>query len=314
MKIVIYTLLVLSFINTVLAGQEKLLQLNINDLTYEEERVIVKKGTERPFSGKFNKHYKKGVYTCKRCDAPLYNSNAKFDSGCGWPSFDDEIAGAVKRNVDADGRRIEIVCAKCDAHLGHVFKGEKFTAKNTRHCVNSISLNFQEEGHTKKVLPVKEKKAYFAGGCFWGVEHHFEKMKGVKSVVSGFMGGTIKNPSYKDVIYKNSGHLEVVEVTYNPNEVSYESLTKLFFEIHDPTQKNGQGPDIGAQYLSGIFTSDKKEKEVIYKLIGILNNKGLDIATKVYASVPFYKAEEYHQDYYAKTGKKPYCHSYKKLF
>ena len=152
------------------------------------------------------------------------------------------------------------------------------------------------------------KKAYFAGGCFWGVEYHFEKLDGVKSVVSGFMGGHIENPTYMDVIKQISGHLEVVEVTYDSTKISYETLSKLFFEIHDPTQINGQGPDIGTQYLSAIFTSDKKEKEIIYKLVEILQQKGLHIATKIHTLAPFYKAEDYHQDYYEKTGKKPYCH------
>jgi peptide methionine sulfoxide reductase msrA/msrB len=158
------------------------------------------------------------------------------------------------------------------------------------------------------------KEAYFAGGCFWGVEYYMEKLDGVKDVVSGYMGGHKENPTYQDVCYADTGHLESVKVVYDPNKISYEELAKTFFEIHDPTQTNGQGPDIGSQYLSAVFTSDPKEIDTIRSLISQLEKNGYKVATKILPYSKFYEAEEYHQDYYAKHNKQPYCHRFIKRF
>ena len=163
---------------------------------------------------------------------------------------------------------------------------------------------------------MENRSAYFAGGCFWGVEYHFENLAGVTSAVSGYMGGTVHAPSYREVCSGMTGHLEVVKVNYDPNVVTYETLAKLFFEIHDPTQTNGQGPDIGSQYLSAVFYETQEEKDIIQKLINILEDKGYKVATKLISThnTPFFEAEEYHQDYYFKHNKAPYCHSYTKRF
>ena len=281
--------------------------MKYNNLTQDEKYIIEQKGTEYPFSGIYNDFYEEGVYLCKKCNAPLYKSEDKFKSSCGWPSFDDEIVGAIKKVPDIDGRRVEIVCQKCGGHLGHIFEGEGFTSKNIRHCVNSLSLNFKSKKENFK-------KAYFAAGCFWGVEFLFQKQIGVLEVVSGYMGGDIENPTYKIVCGGFSGHLEVVEVVFDESIVSYETLAKLFFEIHDFTQTNGQGPDIGTQYLSAIFYCDENQKNIAEDLIVQLEEKAYKVATTLRPKVKFHKAESYHQNYYNKSGKTPYCHSYRKVF
>ncbi|MEM6994847.1 MAG: peptide-methionine (S)-S-oxide reductase MsrA [Myxococcota bacterium] len=156
--------------------------------------------------------------------------------------------------------------------------------------------------------------AYFAGGCFWGVEHYLEQMDGVLSVESGYMGGKIDDPTYKQVSYEETGHLETVRVRFDPAKIDYEAVAKRFFEIHDPTQANGQGPDIGSQYLSAVFYTGPEQKAATDKLIGQLKARGYAVVTDVRPAEQFWAAEDYHQDYYGKNGKKPYCHTRVKRF
>ena len=281
----------------------------LNKLTKQEEAIIIYKGTEAPFTGKYYKFNEKGTYTCKRCNAELFRSGDKFDSECGWPSFDNAIPGAVKFVPDKDGIRTEIICNNCGAHLGHIFKGENFTPKNTRYCINSISMNFVPA----KKEPVLEK-AYFAGGCFWGVEFLFKDVNGVISTKVGYMGGTKPNPTYREVSSGTTGHAETLQVTFDPNKTSFEALAKLFFEIHDSTQVNRQGPDIGLQYRSAIFYVNDAQKQTAEKLVQILKDKGCKVATQLAKADKFWPAEDYHQQYYQKNGKLPYCHAYIKRF
>jgi peptide methionine sulfoxide reductase msrA/msrB len=156
--------------------------------------------------------------------------------------------------------------------------------------------------------------AIFAGGCFWGVDYFMKKAPGVISVTSGYTGGTVKNPTYQEVCTGNTGHAEAVKIVYDPQKTSYEKLLRLFLEIHDPTQVGGQGPDIGDQYRSEIFYLNEDQKNIAENDLNILRAKGLKIATQVTKASEFFPAEAYHQDYYFKNGKMPYCHAYTKRF
>ncbi len=287
-------------------GVQIMPNIPITPLTPEEERVIIHKGTEAPFSGAYVHTKEQGLYLCRQCNAPLYRSNDKFDSHCGWPSFDDAVAGAVVRIPDADGVRTEIVCANCNGHLGHVFEGEGFTAKNVRHCVNSISMRFVP-GVTAPAT------AFFGGGCFWGVEDGFASLPGVLDVVSGYMGGKVPFPTYDDVCSGTTGHAEVVRVEFDPAKTNFETLAKFFFEIHDPTQIDRQGPDVGSQYRSVIFYTDDNQRDIAQDLVQILEGKGLDVATEISPAPPFFAAEEYHQNFTARTGRGA-CHFKVKRF
>ncbi|MCF7934058.1 MAG: bifunctional methionine sulfoxide reductase B/A protein [Spirochaetia bacterium] len=276
---------------------------HMRPLSSEEIQVIEHKGTEAPYTGEYWNHFDQGVYVCRRCGAPLYRSDTKFTASCGWPSFDEAIPHAVRQQPDADGIRTEILCEACGGHLGHVFTGEHYTEKNSRHCVNSLSMHF-----------IKTRQALFASGCFWGTQYHFDRTPGVVLTTSGFSGGTRAQPTYEEVCRGTTGHLETVEVLYDPEKTTFEQLAKVFFETHDPTQTNGQGPDIGSQYLSAIFYHNKREKEISEQLISLLTKRGYTIATRLLPAGLFWPASEYHQHYYEKKEGVPYCHFYTRRF
>lgn len=168
--------------------------------------------------------------------------------------------------------------------------------------------------HTKSQMQNSTKTAVFAAGCFWGVQFYFDKLEGVLSTNVGYSGGDKQNPTYEEVCSHATGHLEAIEVTYDSKKISYEELVKYFFEIHNFSQRDGQGPDLGPQYLSAIFYSDEVEKSTAEKIVQILKDKGRTVATLLLPSKPFYAAELYHQNYYAKTGHEPYCHRRSKIF
>ena len=169
-------------------------------------------------------------------------------------------------------------------------------------------------GEVAATAKESDQFAYFAGGCFWGVEHYMQQLDGVVSVESGYMGGHVDAPTYEDVLSHESGHLEAVRVRFDPARIDYEQIAKRFFVIHDPTQADGQGPDIGAQYLSAVFYVDEAQKQATEQLIDKLEARDYDVVTKVLPVAKFWPAEDYHQDYYAKTGKTPYCHARIKRF
>ncbi|MGI2260110.1 bifunctional methionine sulfoxide reductase B/A protein [Shewanella sp. GXUN23E] len=278
-------------------------------LTDFERYVIEEKGTERPFSGEYHQFDAPGVYHCRKCDAPLYLSEHKFQAHCGWPAFDDEIPGAVARRPDADGRRTEIVCAACHGHLGHVFEGEYLTDKNLRHCVNSVSMIFKGRGEGER--PGSNLQlATLGGGCFWCIEAIFAALRGVTSVKSGYAGGDADSADYRSVCSGDTGHAEVVQITYDTDIISYRELLDVFFTSHDPTTLNRQGNDKGTQYRSVIFAHDAAQQEVAAEVITALDASGLwssPLVTELVAYRGFYPAEEYHDEYFARNPDQGYC-------
>ena len=289
-------------------GKKRINELAVG-LTPNERHILLDKGTERAFCGTLLDNKKDGVYVCRLCGLPLFESGAKFHSGTGWPSFFQPVDPAhirEHRDTSYGMARTETVCARCGSHLGHVFDDGP-PPTHLRYCMNSESLRFYEKGEKRPAesLPSAET-AYFAGGCFWGVEDRFQQVPGVIDAVSGYQGGTTSQPSYTQVHSGRTGHAETVRVLYDPKRITYRQLLGAFFKFHDPTQVNRQGPDVGTQYRSAIFAANddqlKAAKAYIEELSKNPRYAGRKIATVVEPAAPFFEAEEYHQDYHAKHG------------
>lgn len=279
-------------------------------LTPEQYKVTRLKGTEAPFGNTcaIPEHGKTGIYKCVGCGTDLFKYDSKFESGTGWPSFWQPLSDLNVRYESDDShgmKRTEVLCARCGAHLGHVFTdGPPPTGK--RFCINSVALNLVQPGETKMEV------ATFAAGCFWGVEAAFRQLigKGVISTRVGYTGGHTKNPTYEDVCSHTTGHAESVEVTFDPTKIHYQDLLKVFWDIHDPTTPNRQGPDMGSNYRSAIFYHSPEQRKLAEESKAELEKSKRykdKIVTEITQASEFYPAEDYHQQYYEKSGREPTC-------
>lgn len=317
-------------------SREEVRQLTAK-LDPETYRITQKSGTEPAFCGTLLDNKQDGTYCCVVCGLPLFSSAHKFTSGTGWPSFYREFDPQhVSRKTDRSAGmvRTEINCARCGAHLGHVFDdGPPPTGE--RHCLNSASLKFYTRGEalppesrpaarpgSEPATPpatqsagapgtdVSSETAFFAGGCFWGIEHYFQQGPGVIEAVSGYMQGHVERPTYKQVCSGRTGHAESVKVVFDPRRITYRRLLEAFFKMHDPTELDRQGPDVGSQYRSGIWYANEQQRREAEAYIAELTAArafgGRKIVTQVEAAKTFWPAEDYHQDYVEKTGR--VCH------